>query len=196
MLEIIVENMNKKENNDTYNTKIYDLSGFCNNKQELFSMIRQRIVRLFTDGEYATVEKFINSISYSELKELMEYKEGMIIEVIFLRENSQALNFFAEKVPKEITRAVLRNKDFDLIRRYFKLSMIMGKKGYLNDFRNQLRNEFIEIFLKIDREGISELVFRNKEFHEKISENLTSIKEEVEKILKKMDTMNQIEILE
>jgi hypothetical protein len=183
------------ENKDCTNQhKINDLSIFFKKKKGVYSRIRLRIVRCFSEGDYATLETYVNIISDSELKKLLEYKEGIIIEGTFLRASSQAFNFIAEKIPKEIIRSVLRKNDYDLVRGYLETIVIMEKNGYSNDFKMQLRNEFIEIFLKIDREGISELVFKNKKFHYKISDNLTSIKEEVEKKLKKMDTINQKEM--
>jgi len=183
------------ENKDCTNQhKINDLSVFFKKKKGVYDKIINRILRCISEDDYATLETYFNIISDSELKKLLEHKKGMIIEITFLFDTSQAFNFIAEKIPKEIIRAVLRNNDFYLVRGFLITAISMDKNGFADDFHMQLRNEFIEIFLKIDREGISELVFKNKMFHNKKADNFTSIKEEVEKILKKMDTINQNEM--
>jgi hypothetical protein len=183
------------ENKDCTNQhKINDLSVFFKKKKGVYDKIINRILRCISGNDYATLETYFNIISDSELKKLLEYNEGMIIEMTYLLKSSKAFNFIAEKIPKEIIRAVIRNNDFYLVRNYLGIIVIVEKNGYTDEHHMQLRNEFIEIFLKIDREGVSELVFKNKKFHNKIADNLTSIKEEVEKILKKMDTINQNEM--
>jgi hypothetical protein len=73
------------------------------------------------------METYFNIISDSELKKLLEHKKGMIIEITFLFDSSQAFNFIAEKIPKEIIRAVIRNNDFYLVRGFLITAISMDE---------------------------------------------------------------------
>jgi hypothetical protein len=136
-----MDSIEQTENKDYTNQhKINDLSVFFKKKKGVYDKIINRILRCISEDDYATLETYFNIISDSELKKLLEYNEGMIIEITFLFDTSQAFNFIAEKIPKEIIRAVLRNKDFYLVRGYLETAILMDENGYTDEHHMQLRN--------------------------------------------------------
>jgi hypothetical protein len=151
--------------------------------KNLYGKVKRQILKCFALHDYRTIETFFDLIDYTDLKRLFDEVGSDIIFLALIVRNSLSINFIADKVPKEITKSILRKDDFKIVIDYINSIGRLDEVGMLNSFRKKLSHEIFEALLRIDKEGISDLVLGNEE-NQKLRHMTLYVKETIKSLHK------------
>ena len=152
-----------------------------------YGKARQKVLNCFSRQDYSTLENYLNMLSLNQLQRLFDEEGYAILTSSVTKMSASPIKFIAERVPTEISQAALRKDDFRVVREYIDTQGSLEITGDTDEVQKQLRCEIFETFLKIDKEGVTDLIFGDPENHHEMEYMTFSIKEDFSAILNKMD---------
>ena len=152
-------------------------------KNNSYGKARQKILSCFLKGDYQTLECYLKAISYSQLEKLFQNEGDAIFGAALMFSSSKPLNFLAERLPAEISQFAVRKNDFEIVRDFMNTLGLIERFGVKNENERKVQHEIVEGFLKIDKQGVTELVFGHPD---KIKHMTSHIRRDFENIVQKM----------
>ena len=171
------------------NTKFYGSDGSKKRKKmrsekSFNELAMMQILKCFASEDFNTLENYLNTCNRTDLESLFKEKGYQIFNATTLQ-NASAINFIVERIPANLVKTALRAENYKAVRMHLYGETRLEKLGLTDDTHKQLRQEFFKAYLKIDKEGVTDLLY-GPHPSEEIANLVPSIKEDFKLILESM----------
>jgi len=119
-----------------------------------YSKIRRKVLEYFSKNNYELLEKELQNFSKNQLEDFFTKEGRILLKHAMNQSDSLALSFIFTKIPSAITKPILIESNFSVLKQFLGGQSMMEKCGQCDEKERDLRVEKFKILSNFDEENI------------------------------------------